>query len=455
MQVEDKHITQGVRDLLGEPKKAIRKLSGPMMFGMFVQSIYNVVDGFWVAGLGADELAAVGLFFPFFIILIAIGAGIGVGGSSAISRRIGERNREAASNTAVHTLILGLTIALVLTFSVLPFIKGIFIALSSSDRVGFMAAAYARIIFAGSVFVIFSNVANAVLRGEGDAKRAMYGLILGSGLNIILDPIFIYTLDFGVVGAAMATIISLMTSSLLFTYWLFIRRNTYVDIIFKDFKYKKEILKEILRVGVPSSLAQLSMSATMVFLIIIVEIVNGDDGVAVFTSGWRIVMLGVIPLLGLATGVTAVTGAAFGAKDKYKLRTAYLYAIKIGVIIELSVGVIIAVFASQVSYIFTYSKEAAHISANLVRFLRITAIFYPTVPLGMLTSAMFRGIGMGTRSLIVTILRTIILQVPIAYLFGIVFGLGLTGVWIGLVLGNVLAVIVTFTWGSITIARVL
>ena len=197
------------------------------------------------------------------------------------------------------------------------------------------------------------------------------------------------------------------------------------------------------------------MSATMVFLIIIIEIVNGDDGVAVFTSGWRIVMLGVIPLLGLATGVTAVTGAAFGAKDKYKLRTAYLYAIKIGVIIELSVGMIIAVFASQVSYIFTYSKEAAHISADLVRFLRITAIFYPTVPLGMLTSAMFRGIGMGTRSLIVTILRTIILQVPIAYLFGIVFGLGLTGVWIGLVLGNVLAVIVTFTWGRITIARVL
>ena len=455
MQVKDKHITQGVRDLLGEPKEAIRKLSVPMMIGMLVQSIYNVVDGFWVAGLGADELASIGLFFPFFIILIAIGMGIGVGGSSAISRRIGERNREEAGNTAVHTLILGLTIALALTFSVLPFIKGIFISLSSSDRVGLLAADYARIIFAGSVFVIFSNVANAVLRGEGDAKRAMYGLLLGSGLNIILDPIFIYTLDFGVVGAAMATVISLMVSSLLFTYWLFIRRNTYVDIIFKDFKYKKKILKEILSVGVPSSLAQLSMSATMVFLIIIIELVNGDDGVAVFTSGWRIVMLGVIPLLGLATGVTAVTGAAFGAKDKIKLRTAYLYAIKIGVIIELSVGVIIAVFASQVSYIFTYSKEAAHISADLVRFLRITAIFYPTVPLGMLTSAMFRGIGMGTRSLIVTILRTIILQVPIAYLFGVVFGLGLTGVWIGIVLGNVLAVIVTFTWGRFTIARVL
>ncbi len=94
MESEDKHITQGVRDLLGEPKKAIRKLSVPMMIGMLVQSIYNVVDGFWVAGLGADELASIGLFSPFFIILIAIGMGIGVGGSSAISRRIGERNRE-------------------------------------------------------------------------------------------------------------------------------------------------------------------------------------------------------------------------------------------------------------------------------------------------------------------------------------------------------------------------
>ncbi|MEA1993320.1 MAG: MATE family efflux transporter [Euryarchaeota archaeon] len=447
-------VTEGVKDLLGEPKKAILKISVPMMIGMFVQSLYNIADGFWVAGLGADQLAAVGLFFPFFMIIMALGAGIGVGGSSAISRRIGERNKEDADNTAVHTIILGIIIALVFSLPVLPFIDNIFNSISGDGNVGDMAADYARILFAGAVALIFSNIANAILRGEGDAKRAMYGLMLGSGLNIILDPIYIYGLDLGVVGAALATLTSMIVSSCLFIYWLFIKSDTYVDITFKDFTPNKGILKEILSVGVPSSLAQLSMSIAMVFLNKIVILAGGTDGVAVFTSGWRIVMLGVVPLIGMAVGVTAVTAAAFGAKDKEKLRTAYLYALKIGVLIELGLAVLIAIFAHQVAYIFTYSEGAARISSELVKFLRITAIFYPTVPLGMLTSAMFRGVAEGTRSLIVTILRTVIFQLPVVYLLGITFGFGLSGIWWGIVLGNALAVSITFLWGRVTIDEV-
>jgi Na+-driven multidrug efflux pump len=182
---------------------------------------------------------------------------------------------------------------------------------------------------------------------------------------------------------------------------------------------------------------------------------GGTDGVAVFTSGWRIVMLGTIPLMGMATGVVAVTGAAFGAKDKEKLKTAFLYAVKIGVLIELSVGILVAVFAGPISYIFSYSEGASHIQEELVLFLRITSVFFPAVPLGMLTSAMFRGIGKGMRSLIVTLLRTIILQVPICYLLGITFVLGLSGVWMGIVIANLVAVSVTFYWGKYTVEHVI
>jgi len=451
----EQHMTKGVRILLGDPKKAILKLSAPMMLAMLLQAVYNIADGIWVAGLGADQLAAVGLFFPFFMIIVALGAGIGVGGSSAVSRRIGEGKKKVAENTAAHTIVFAFAVALAISIFVLPFTGSLFRSLSGNGEVGRMAADYARILFAGTSILVFANVAGAILRGEGAAKKAMYGLALGSCLNIGLDPLFIYGFDLGVVGAAWATLISIALSAVLFSSWLFIQKKTYLRITFKGFKPNMGILREILSVGFPSTLAQLSMSAAMIVLNLVVIQAGGTDGVAVFTSGWRIVMLGTIPLMGMATGVVSVTGAAYGAKNKEKLKTAFLYAVKIGVVIELSVGILVALFAGPISYIFTYSKEASRIQADLTEFLRVTSLFYPVVPLGMLTSAMFRGIGKGMRSLIVTLLRTIILQVPISYLLGIPLGLGLNGVWMGIVIANVAAVSVTFYWGKHTVEHVI
>jgi putative MATE family efflux protein len=302
--------------------------------------------------------------------------------------------------------------------------------------------------------MVFSYISGALLRGEGDAKRAMYGLMAGSLLNIILDPIFIYWLDMGVVGAAWATVISLTFSALLFCYWLFFKKDTYLKITFRDFIYSKRILGEILKVGVPSSLAQLSMSLAMIVLNKIVIKAGGTDGIAVFTSGWRIVMLGVIPLIGISTGVVSVTGAAYGAGNREKLKTAFLYAVKFGLLIELTIAVLIAIFARPVAHMFAYSEGSTRILDDLVNFLRIICLLYPTVPIGMLTSAMFRGIGHGGKSLIVTLIRTILFQIPAAYLLGIVFEMGLTGIWLGIVAGNVLAVVITFSWGIFTINRI-
>ena len=448
MEAQEK-VTEGVKHLLGDPRKAILKLSIPMMMGMFAQALYNIVDAIWVAGLGADALAAVGLFFPVFMIFMALAGGIGVGGSSAISRRIGQRNKKAADNTADHAIMLSIIVSLALSLPFLPFLKEMFSSMGARGNVAQMASNYARVLFGGAIFLFFSNVANAILRGEGDTKRAMYAMILGAGLNVVLDPIYIYTLKMGVVGAAWATVTSMVVSVILFFYWLFIKRDTYVEINLREFHPDKKIIKEISKVGIPASLAQLSMSISMFLLNLVVIKAGGTDGVAVFTSGWRIVMLGTIPLVGIAMGVTAVTGAAYGARNPEKLETAYIYAIKIGVLIELGMAIIIILFAPQVAFIFTYSKGAARIADDLVDFLRWMAPFYLTVPLGMLSSAMFQGVRKGETALLVTILRTIILQVPAAYLFGIFFGFGLTGVWLGIIVGNAIAVSIAFTLGRL------
>ncbi|RLF30908.1 MAG: MATE family efflux transporter [Thermoplasmata archaeon] len=446
-------ITEGVKILLGDPKKAVLKLSIPMMVAMFVSSMYNVVDAIWVSGLGSNALAAVGLFFPFFMMIVALASGIGVGGSSAISRRIGERDKEAADNTAIHTFLMGVIIAGAISLPFIPFLNQIFVSMGSNVSVAGMSSRYARILFGGSIFLFLSYIGNAILRGEGDAKRAMYAMIIGSVLNIILDPIFIYTFNLGVVGAAWATLISMVISFIPVAYWLFVKRDTYIDMSFRDFKPDRGIAKEILRVGIPSSLAQLSMSIALFGLNWIILGVGGDNGIAIFTSGWRITMIGIIPLLGMATGVTAVTGAAYGARDMEKLEVAYLYGIKIGIGIEIVVAVSTAIFAPQIAYLFTYSEGSASLYSGLVNFLRWMVLFYVTTPLGMLTSSMFNGIGKGERALTVTVLRTIILQIVMAYLFAMVLDFGLTGVWMGIVTGNVTAALISFTWGKFTVSH--
>ncbi|MCA6213795.1 MATE family efflux transporter [Thermococcus bergensis] len=442
---------KGVQLLRGDPKKALVRLSIPMMIGMSVQTIYNLADGIWVSGLGPEALAAVGLFFPVFMGIIALAAGLGVGASSAIARRIGARDKEGADNVATHSVLLGLIVGIVIALTTLPLIDEILMAMGARGRTVELAVEYSRVLLAGAVVVVFNNVGNSILRGEGDANRAMYAMVLGSGLNIVLDPIFIYTLGFGVVGAAYATLLSMIITFLFIAYWLFIKRDTYVNITLRDFSPSREILKDILRVGLPSSLSQLSMSIAMFFLNSVAITTGGENGVAVFTSAWRITMLGIVPILGMAAATTSVTGAAYGERNVEKLEIAYLYAIKLAFMIELAVVAFIMLFAPQVAYLFTYSESAQVIKRELISALRTLPVFLVLTPFGMMTSAMFQGIGEGEKSLILTIFRTLVMQVGFAYIFVHYTTLGLRGVWIGIVIGNMVAAIFGFLWGRIRI----
>lgn len=359
-------VTKGVQMLLGEPKRAVIKLSLPMMVGMLVQSLYNLVDGIWVAGLGSNALVAIGLFFPIFMGLIALASGLGVGASSAISRRIGAQNKKGADNVADHAVITGLFLGVLLSVLLFPVIETIFVEMGATQEIVELAVKYSRILILGASVIVFNNVANGILRGEGDTKRSMYAMVLGSGLNMILDPIFIYTLGLGVVGAAYATLLSMIITSGFLIFWLFFKRDTYVDITLKDFDPNREIFIDILRVGLPSALAQLAMSFAMFFINTIIIRIGSSDAVAIFTSAWRIIMLGTVPLLGMATATTAIVGASYGAKDIEKLEIAYLYAIKLGFLVELLVTMFIFIFASPITYLFTYSEGAEQRQMDLL-----------------------------------------------------------------------------------------
>ena len=464
MKKQSSNEPKGVKTLLGEPKKAIFKLAIPMIIAMSAHTIYNLVDALWVSGFGQDiftsakvadvgagALAAVGFAMPFYMMIIAISTGIGIGGGSAISRRIGANDKKGADNVAIHSIIIILLISVVFTVIFFTFADTIFSSIGAAETVQ-MATSYGRIIFAGSVFIFFISVALAILRAEGDANRAMYAMLFGAGLNIVLDPIFIYTFRLGVTGAAIATVLSMSITAIILIYWLFLRKNTYVSFKFKDFKFKKDILKDIFRVGLPASVQQLSMSFTMLILIILIGVSGGgEDGVAVYNAGWRIVMIAVLPLLGMATAVTTVTGAAYGAQSYEKLNKAFMYAVKSGFIIELLLAAVIFVLAPFIALIFTTSPDAARIQYDLEMFLKITCIFYPGAAFGIASSAMFQGTGKGTYALIATLLRTIVLAVVLAVVSTYVFNAGMIGIWWALVVANLIGSVVSFAWGKLYI----
>ncbi|MDG6225364.1 MAG: MATE family efflux transporter [Candidatus Thermoplasmatota archaeon] len=443
--------SKGVKTLLGDPKKAIIKLSVPMIIAMSLQTVYNIADAFWVGGLGSDALASVGFFFPFFFLTIAVGAGIGMGGGSAISRRIGARDRKGADNVAVHTMLLMIAAAVVLSLISIPLARPLFMLMGSGKVTG-LSLQYAYPLFITIIFVFFNNVAGAILRAEGDAKRAMYPMLIGAVLNIILDPLFIYGFGLGVFGASVATVVSMVVSSLPLFYWLFFRKDTYVRIDGRDFRPDLSIIKDIFTVGIPSTLMQMSMAVNMFLLVGITSRVGGTDGVAVLSTGWRVVTLATMPLIGIATAVMSVTGAAFGARSYVKLRDSFMYSVKMSFFLELAIAVSTFVLAYPIAFAFTRTENAANIRGDLTSFLMIICFFYPAVAFGMLSSAMFQGAGKGSSSLLITVLRTIVLMPPSAILFSVL--LGLDGIWVGMVVANVIGAAISFTWARISISRI-
>ena len=194
--------------------------------------------------------------------IMAVASGIGVGGGSAVSRYIGAMDRRGAQEIATHSHVLALVIGTAITLPAFLWAPEIFAALGAGPVVP-LATAYGRVMFAATLVVFFAHVSMALLRAEGDVNRAMTAMLLGAGLNIILDPLFIYGLRLGVAGAAWATVISMTITALLLCRWICIRKDMWITVTLKGFRFRRKALKDIFKVGFPSSIQHMSMSLSV------------------------------------------------------------------------------------------------------------------------------------------------------------------------------------------------
>lgn len=450
----DEQVTRGVTILLGDPEVAVRRLAGPMIVAMLLVAVYNLADAIWVSGLGSDALAGVGFITPLFMILMGLSNGLGAGATSAVARCIGARDREGADNAASHAIFTAFLVSTVLTVLFVLFLRPIMMFLGAGP-VADIAVEYGQIVFLGTVFFLVVQMAYAVLRAEGDTRRTMYAIAISSVLNIVLDPILIYWAGLGVAGAAIATVISIASVLVVLAYWFLVRRDTFVSLKIRGFSLDVRILRSILGVGIPASIEYLLLSAMSLSINLILVTIAGTDAVAVYTSGWRIVMFAIVPLIGIAVSVIAVSGAAYGAREYEKIHRVHRYSIRIGVAIGLLTGLLTYLLSPQITALFTYSPGSAHLSPAFILFFHTMCLFYPFIPLGMFSASVFQGTGHGVTSLVISLLRTIAFNVLFAYTLGIALGLGELGVYLGIVAGNITGGLVGYLWAGVFIGRLM
>ena len=444
---------KNVELMRGEPEIAVRKLAIPIMISMLLTASYNIVDGIWVAGLGQAAIAGIGFVTPIFMILNGFSVGLGNGATSSISRAVGAKDRERASKSAQHSLLIFLIASIILTLVLLIIQEPLLKAYGASGQSLSEAIKYATPLFLGLFAFMFANGGSGILRGEGDMKRAMYAIIVSVILNFVLDPLFIYVLNLGSAGASLATIISSLGSAVVIMYWILIKKDTYVDVNLRKFKFESKIANDILKVGIPASLDMFMMSIAMSFYLMFISSVGGEYGIAAFTSGQRLYLFGIMPLTAIASAVAAVSGSAYGARNWDYLSRTHLYGTKFAVAFSVMITLILVIFAPQLSLLFAYTPETASLIPEITNFLRIASFGLLLVGIGMPSSFFYQGIGRGTTSLAWTIIRELIFTVSFTYLFGIVFDWGLTGIWIGLAVGRILASILNFTYARYTIKK--
>ena len=444
---------KNVELMRGEPVIAVRKLAIPIMISMLLTASYNIVDGIWVAGLGQAAIAGIGFVTPIFMILNGFSVGLGNGATSSISRSVGAKNRERASKSAAHSLLIFLAASIVLTLTLLIIQEPVLKTYGASGQSLTEALKYGTPMFLGLFAFMFANGGSGILRGEGDMKRAMYAMIVSVALNFILDPIFIYVLNLGSAGASLATIVSSLGAAIVIIYWILIKKDTYVNVTFKGFKFDSEIARDILKVGIPASLDMFVMSIAMSFYLMFISSVGGEYGIAAFTSGQRLYLFGIMPLTAIASAVAAVSGSAFGARNWDYLSRTHTYGTKFAMLVSIVILLILVIFAPQLSMIFAYTPETAPLIPEITSFLRIASFGLLLVGIGMPSSFFYQGIGRGTTSLAWTIIRELIFTVGFTYLFGIVLNWGLTGIWVGLAVGRIIASILNFTYARYTIRK--
>ncbi len=418
----------------------LRKLSIPATIGMVVNALYNLVDTIFIGqGVGPDAIGGLAIAFPIQMIIMSIALMVGIGAASAISRSLGEKNEEKANAIAGNAYIMSIIISGI--FVAIGFLKtdALLYLFGATDTLLIYAKEYIQVIFIGSVPFAFVVTSNNIIRAEGNAKESMLIMIIGTGLNILLDPIFIFGLKMGIRGAALATILSQFVSFLYVIHYL---RSGKSHLKIKPHHWIPHRLMqlEILKIGLPAFVRQIGGSFLAIFLNNALGTYGGDVAITAFGIVNRLIMFIFMPMFGIVQAVQPIAGYNYGAKRYQQIKDVVKVSIR-SLLIYATTGWLILLFtSSKVGYIFT--TNATVIQAVALQ-LKYVIMMLPIVGIQIISSTVFQAFGKATPALILSLLRQIILLIPMILIFPSFLDLGLLGVYIAFPLSDFLSTVVS------------
>ena len=426
-------------ELLGSASipKALLSMGIPTMIGMLVNAFYNLVDAYFVGGLGESQMGAISVVYPLGQVVVGLGLLFGNGAASYISRLLGRGDKENANKVASTALYSSVSVGAVIILISMVFLHPILKLLGATDSILPFAATYASIYIVSCIFNVFNVTMNNIVTSEGAAKTTMCALLTGAVLNIALDPLFIYVFDLGVAGAAIATAISQVISTCVYLIYI-LRKKSVFHFRVKNCTYTKENMSEIFKIGIPTLIFQILTSVS-------ISLINnaagdyGDSAIAGMGVVTRLISMGSLSVFGFIKGFQPIAGYSYGAKKFDRLREAIKTSILWSTVFCVIFGVILALFPAAIVSRFTKGDaEMIRIGAASLRANGISIM-----PFGFYTvySSLFLALGKGREGFILGACRQGICFIPVILLLPIVWGLN--GIMYAQPIADVLSAVIT------------
>lgn len=355
--------------------KALIALGLPTMTGMLINALYNLADTYFVGGLGTDQMGAVTLAFPLGQIIVGLGLLFGNGAAAYLSRLLGKGDKETGNRVASTALYSSVAIGALAIIISLFFLKPILKQLGAIESVMPYALTYTTIYIAFSIFTVFNVTMNNIVSSEGAARTAMYALLCGAVLNVILDPILIYVCDLGVAGAAVATALSQVLSTIIYLIYIFRKKSIFTFRI-HEYHPSDGVMKEILKVGIPTMLFQI-LTSFSIAMINHTATEYGKSALAAMGPVTKIMTVGTLIVYGFLKGFQPIAGFSYGAGKYDRLHEAIRIAILWSTAFCVIYGLIAIIFSRNIIALFTKSDlEMIHIGSKALRANGLSFMFF-------------------------------------------------------------------------------
>ena len=411
----------------------------PASIGILVMSLNMIVDTIFVGQwIGVLAIAAITVVLPIAFMISSIGMGIGIGGSSIISRALGNENSEKA--LLIFGNQISLTTILALLFVVLGNIYSteILTLFGAKGAILDPAQAYFDVIIYGVPFLTFAMMGNPVIRAVGKPKFAMYAMLIPAVVNIALDILFIKYMHLGMYGAGLATAIAYASCGLFILYF-FISNKSELKIIPKNFGLDFSIVNEIVRLGGVSIARQGTISVLMIVLNYSLYTYGGEISISIFGIINRVMMFALFPIMGITQGFLPIAGYNYGAKKYDRVKETIQKAIVYGCVVAGFIYIMIVLFAKEIISVFSTD---ATLLAETPRAMLLVFLASPIIAIQLIGSAYFQAAGKALPALFLTLLKQGVFLIPLAYILPMYFGVD--GVWYSFAIGDVLATIITY-----------